>query len=109
MDLLEIGMNVVDWIGLAQDRERALVKSVMNFGFHKNAVRKVQENQVGLRLTGTHQLLDYAEDANLLEDNTDIISKEAGNLIDASKEVGIEVNVEKTKYIVTCLVECRRR
>jgi hypothetical protein len=32
MDLLEIGLNVVDWIGLAQDRYRwrALVKSVMN-------------------------------------------------------------------------------
>jgi hypothetical protein len=29
MDLLEIGLSVVDWIGLAQDR-RALVKSVMN-------------------------------------------------------------------------------
>jgi hypothetical protein len=35
MDLLEIGLNVVDWIGLAQDRyswRRALVSSVMNFG-----------------------------------------------------------------------------
>jgi hypothetical protein len=32
MDLLEIGLNVVDWIGLAQDRYRwrALVISVMN-------------------------------------------------------------------------------
>jgi hypothetical protein len=32
MDLLEIGVNVVDWIGLAQDRYswRALVYSVMN-------------------------------------------------------------------------------
>jgi hypothetical protein len=32
MDLLEVGLNVVDWIGLAQDRYRwrALVKSVMN-------------------------------------------------------------------------------
>jgi hypothetical protein len=31
MDLLEIGLNVVDWIGLAQDRYRwrALVNSVM--------------------------------------------------------------------------------
>jgi hypothetical protein len=31
-DLLEIGLNVVDWIGLAQDsyRWRALVSSVMN-------------------------------------------------------------------------------
>jgi hypothetical protein len=32
MDLLEIGLNVVDWIGLAQDRYRwrALVNSVLN-------------------------------------------------------------------------------
>jgi hypothetical protein len=32
MDLLEIGVNVVDWIGLPQDRYRwrALVNSVMN-------------------------------------------------------------------------------
>jgi hypothetical protein len=33
MDLLEIGLNVVDWFGLAQDRYRwrDLVNSVMNF------------------------------------------------------------------------------
>jgi hypothetical protein len=32
MDFSEIGLNVVDWIGLAQDRYRwrALVNSVMN-------------------------------------------------------------------------------
>jgi hypothetical protein len=32
MDLLEIGVSVVDWIGLAQDRYRwrALENSVMN-------------------------------------------------------------------------------
>jgi hypothetical protein len=32
IDLLEIGLNVVDWIGLAQDKHswRALVNSVMN-------------------------------------------------------------------------------
>jgi hypothetical protein len=37
MDLLEIGLSVVDWIGVAQNRYmwRALVNSVMNFGFHK--------------------------------------------------------------------------
>jgi hypothetical protein len=31
-DLLKIGLNVVDWIGLAQDRYRwrALVNAVMN-------------------------------------------------------------------------------
>jgi hypothetical protein len=32
MDLLEIGLNVVDWIGLAQDKYswRALLNSVIN-------------------------------------------------------------------------------
>jgi hypothetical protein len=39
MDLLEIGLNVVDWIGLAQDRYRwrALVNSVMNLWVPLNA------------------------------------------------------------------------
>jgi hypothetical protein len=43
------------------------------------AIRKVQENQVGLELNGTHQLLIYA---------------------DANKEVGLEENTDKTKYIL---------
>jgi hypothetical protein len=35
LDLLEIGLNVVDWIGLAQDRYRwrTLVNSVMDLWF----------------------------------------------------------------------------
>jgi hypothetical protein len=39
----------------------------------------------------------YADDVNLLSDNRDTIKKSAETLIDASKEVGIEVNTEKTK------------
>jgi hypothetical protein len=53
------------------------------------AIRKVQENQAGLKLNGTHQLLDYADDVNLLGDNIDTINKTTGTLIDASKEVGL--------------------
>jgi hypothetical protein len=34
--------------------------------------RKIQENQVGLKLNGTYQLLDYGDDVNLLGDNIDI-------------------------------------
>jgi hypothetical protein len=55
---------------------------------------------VGLKLNGTHQLLAYADDVNLLDDNIDDIKKNAETLIDATKEVDLEINVEKTKYMM---------
>jgi hypothetical protein len=51
------------------------------------AIRKVQENQVGLKLNGTHQLLAHTDGVNLLGDNIDTIKKNMETLIDASKEV----------------------
>jgi hypothetical protein len=59
------------------------------------AYGKVQKNHVGLKLNGTHQLLVYADDVNLLGDNIDTIKKNTETLIDASKEVGLEVNTRK--------------
>jgi hypothetical protein len=55
---------------------------------------------VGLKLNGTHQLVAYADDVNLMGDNIDTINKNTETLIDASKEVGLEVKVEKTKYML---------
>jgi hypothetical protein len=57
-------------------------------------------NCVGLKLNGTNQLLAYADDVNLLGDNIDTIKKNMETLIDASKEVGLETNIEKTKYML---------
>jgi hypothetical protein len=56
--------------------------------------------QVGLKVTGTHQLLVYDDDVNLLGDYIDTIKKNTQTLIDASKVVGLEVNAEKTKYML---------
>jgi hypothetical protein len=58
---------------------------------------------VGLTLNGKHQLLAYADGVNLLGGNIETMKKNAETLIDASNEAGLEVNVEKTKYM---LVSC---
>jgi hypothetical protein len=55
---------------------------------------------VGLKLNGAHQVLAYADDVDLLGDSIDITNKNTETLIDASKEVGLEVDVEKTKYML---------
>jgi hypothetical protein len=53
-----------------------------------------------MKLNGTHQLLVYADDLNLLGDNIGTKKKNTKKtLIDTSKEVGLEVNKEKTKYM----------
>jgi hypothetical protein len=77
----------------------ALSALPFDFAF-EYAIRKVQENQVGLKLNVTHQFLAYADDVNLLGDNIDTIKRMTETLIDASKEVGLEINVEKTKYML---------
>jgi hypothetical protein len=50
---------------------------------------------VVLKLNGSHQLLAYVDDVNVLEDKIYTISKNTGTLINASEDVGMEINVEK--------------
>jgi hypothetical protein len=55
---------------------------------------------VGLKLNGTHQLLAYTDDVNLLGDKINTTKKKKETLIDARKEVGLEINKEKTEYML---------
>ena len=52
------------------------------------AIRRVQVNQDGLKLNGTHQLLVYADDVNILDGSV----QNTGTLVVASREIGLEVN-----------------
>jgi hypothetical protein len=72
---------------------------LFNFAF-EYAIRRFQENQKGLKLNGTHQLLAYADHVNVMGENIDTIKKNTKALLDASKQVGLLVNPRKTKYML---------
>jgi hypothetical protein len=66
------------------------------------AIRRVQVNQEGLKLNAAQQLLVYAEDVNTLGGSVHTIKKNTEALVVAGKEIPLEVNTEKTKYMDTC-------
>jgi hypothetical protein len=85
-----IGEHLSDIFPVQNDLRQGDALSPLLFNFAlEYAIRKFQENQMGLKLSWTRKLLVYADDVNLLVDNIDSIKKNAGTLIDASKEVGL--------------------
>ena len=65
------------------------------------AIRRVQVNQDGLKLNGTHQLLAYADDVNILGGSMHTVKEYGEALVAATREIGLEVSADKTKYMVT--------
>jgi hypothetical protein len=82
--------------GLKQD---VLSPSLFSFSL-EDMLRKVQENQVGLKLNGTHQLLVFADDLSLLGVNLHSIMKNTETLIDTINKVDLEVKAEKTNHML---------
>ena len=53
-----------------------------------------------MKLNSTHQLLVYTDDVNILGERVHTVKENAIVLVLASKETGLEVNSERTKYMV---------
>jgi hypothetical protein len=62
-----------------------------------------------LKLNGTHQLLDCADNINIMGRDGHTYYKNAKALIVASKMIGLEINADKTKYMTMSRDQNARR
>ena len=96
-----VGKNLSDMYPMRNGLKEgdALLPLLFNFAL-EYTIRRVQVNQDGLKLNRTHQLLVYADDVNIMGGSVHTAQEDAESLIVASKENALEVNAEKTKYMV---------
>ena len=98
---VRVGKNLSEMFPIRNGLKQGDALSPLLFNFAlEYAIKRVQVNQDGLTLNGTHQLLAHANDVNILGGSVHTVKKNAEALVVATKETGLEVNADKTKYMV---------
>jgi len=72
---------------------------MVNFAL-EYAIRRVKIHQDGLKLNGTRLFLVYVDNVNRMGGSVHAVKKNTDALLLSAKEIGIEVNADKTKYMV---------
>jgi len=94
---VRVGMNVSDRFPIRNGLKKGDAPSPMLLNFAlEYAIRRVQVNQDGLKRNGTHQLLAYADDVNILGGGIHTVKENAEALVAATREIGLEVSADKT-------------
>jgi len=85
-----VGKNVSDRFPIRNDLKQgdALPPMLLNFAL-QYSIRRVQVNQDGLKLNGTHHLLAYADDVNILGGSIHTLKENAEALVAATREIGL--------------------
>jgi hypothetical protein len=76
----------------------ALMPLLFNFSL-EYTIRRVQVNQDSLKLNGTHQILVYGDDVNILGGSVHTMEKNTDPLVVASNGTGLEENADKSQYM----------
>jgi len=95
---VRVGENVSDRFPIRNSLKQgdALLLLLFNFAL-EYAIRRVQVNQDDLKLNGTHQLVAYGDDVNILGGSIHMLKENAEALVAATREIGLEVSADKTK------------
>ena len=78
-------------------------RSTIDRNYKKKMKMKKELNEtiyeyIGLDMNGTHKVLAYADDVNLIGEDIRTIERNSDVLLNACKDIGLSVNIDKTKY-----------